>query len=78
VCSPESRLGRSVDAALEDCATRMESHDLQWVVMALRIQKEVGGNLAELLVTVAETMTQRETSAPRRSTRSLLRGASRR
>jgi len=27
---------------------------------ALRIQKEVGGNLAELLVTVAETMTQRE------------------
>jgi len=27
VCSPSRRLGRSVDAALEDCATRMESHD---------------------------------------------------
>jgi tight adherence protein B len=28
--------------------------------MAIRIQREVGGNLAELLVTVAETMTERE------------------
>ncbi len=56
----EARLGRSVDVALEDCATRMDNQDLQWVVMALRIQREVGGNLAELLVTVAETMTQRE------------------
>jgi len=56
----EARLGRNVDAALEDCAQRMKSQDLMWVVMALRIQREVGGNLAELLVTVAETMTQRE------------------
>jgi tight adherence protein B len=56
----EARLGRAVDVALEDCATRMASKDLEWVVMALRIQREVGGNLAELLVTVADTMTQRE------------------
>ena len=28
--------------------------------MAIRIQREVGGNLSELLLTVAETMTQRE------------------
>jgi tight adherence protein B len=28
--------------------------------MAIRIQREVGGNLAELLVTVADTMTERE------------------
>ena len=28
--------------------------------MAIRIQREVGGNLAELLLTVADTMTQRE------------------
>jgi tight adherence protein B len=28
--------------------------------MAIRIQREVGGNLSELLMTVAETMTQRE------------------
>ena len=56
----EARLGRPVDVALEDCAIRMKSGDLQWVVLALRIQREVGGNLAELLVTVADTMTQRE------------------
>ena len=31
-----------------------------WAVMAIRIQREVGGNLAELLDTVADTMTQRE------------------
>jgi tight adherence protein B len=28
--------------------------------MAIRIQREVGGNLSELLLTVADTMTQRE------------------
>ena len=38
----------------------MESADFEWAVMAIRIQREVGGNLAELLSTVAETMTQRE------------------
>ena len=38
----------------------MDSRDLAWAVMAIRIQREVGGNLAELLDTVAETMTHRE------------------
>jgi len=56
----EARLGREVDVALEECADRMENRDFQWVVLALRIQREVGGNLAELLDTVAATMTQRE------------------
>ena len=56
----EARLGRNVEDALEDCAARMDSVDMSWVVMALRIQREVGGNLAELLDTVANTMTQRE------------------
>jgi len=56
----ESRLGRPVEDALEDSAQRMASVDLMWAVMAIRIQREVGGNLAELLDTVAETMNQRE------------------
>ena len=56
----EARLGREIDFALEECADRMENDDLKWVVLALRIQREVGGNLAELLDTVASTMTQRE------------------
>ena len=56
----ESRLGRPIEDALEDSAQRMASVDLMWAVMAIRIQREVGGNLAELLDTVADTMTQRE------------------
>jgi tight adherence protein B len=56
----ESRLGRPVEEALDDAARRMDSRDLAWAVMAIRIQREVGGNLAELLDTVAETMTHRE------------------
>ena len=38
----------------------MESRDFGWVVMAIRIQREVGGNLAELLLTVAATLRERE------------------
>lgn len=56
----ETRLGRPIEEALEDAAERMNSRDLMWSVMAIRIQREVGGNLAELLDTVSETMTQRE------------------
>lgn len=56
----ESRLGRPMEDALEDSAARMRSVDMMWAVMAIRIQREVGGNLAELLETVASTMTERE------------------
>ena len=38
----------------------MQSKDFAWVVMAIRIQREVGGNLAELLTTVAATLRERE------------------
>ncbi|QGG95479.1 type II secretion system F family protein [Actinomarinicola tropica] len=56
----ESRLGRPLEESLEASAERMDSGDFAWAVMAIRIQREVGGNLAELLLTVADTMTQRE------------------
>lgn len=56
----EARLGRPLEEALDGVATRMESGDFDWATMAIRIQREVGGNLAELLVTVADTMTERE------------------
>lgn len=39
----EARLGRSVEEALESVAERMESDDFAWAVMAIRIQREVGG-----------------------------------
>jgi tight adherence protein B len=56
----ESRLGVGLEDALEGVAERMQSVDFKWVVMAIRIQREVGGNLAELLNTVAATLRERE------------------
>ena len=56
----ESRLGVPVEEALDGIASRLSSQDFSWVVMAIRIQREVGGNLAELLTTVAETLRERE------------------
>jgi tight adherence protein B len=56
----EARLGRPLEESLDSVAERMDSPDFGWAVMAIRIQREVGGNLSELLLTVAETMTQRE------------------
>ena len=56
----EQRLGVDITDALEGVGHRMDSEDFQWIVMAIRIQREVGGNLAELLDTVATTMTERE------------------
>jgi tight adherence protein B len=56
----ESRLGVQLEDALEGVADRMQSVDFKWVVMAIRIQREVGGNLAELLNNVAATLRERE------------------
>ena len=56
----ESRLGVGLEDALEGVAERMQSVDFRWVVMAIRIQREVGGNLAELLNNVAATLRERE------------------
>lgn len=56
----EARLGRPLEESLDGIAERMDSADFAWAVMAIRIQREVGGNLSELLMTVAETMTERE------------------
>lgn len=56
----ETRLGVSIEDALEGVAERFDSKDFTWVVMAIRIQRQVGGNLAELLNTVAATIRERE------------------
>ena len=56
----ETRLGVGLEDALEGVAERYESKDFHWVVMAINIQRQVGGNLAELLDTVAGTIRERE------------------
>jgi tight adherence protein B len=55
----ETRLGRSLHDALADAAQRIDSADFRWAVLAMQIQSEVGGNLAELLDQVAATMRER-------------------
>ena len=56
----EARLGRELEDALDSAAERLQSDDFGWAVLAIKIQREVGGNLAELLMTVAETMQARD------------------
>jgi len=56
----EARLGREIEDSMDAVAARMSSPDFGWAVMAIRIQREVGGNLSELLLTVADTMIHRD------------------
>ena len=56
----ETRLGVTLEDALEGVGERFDSKDFEWVVMAIKIQRQVGGNLAELLDTVAATIRERE------------------
>jgi Flp pilus assembly protein TadB len=65
----EARIGVDLDVALEAAANRMDSDDLRWTVMAIRIQQGVGGNLAEVLLTIADTI--RERAYLRRQVRAL-------
>ena len=56
----ELRLGRELNDALDAMALRIGSEDFKWAIVAVKIQREVGGNLAEILDTVAATLRERE------------------
>jgi tight adherence protein B len=56
----EVRLGRDLGAALHGLADRMQSEDFEWVVGAIDINREVGGDLAMILQHVAETIRERQ------------------
>lgn len=56
----DARLGLPVEQALEKMATRVESLNFDWMIMAVKIQREVGGNLAEVLETLASTIRERD------------------
>jgi tight adherence protein B len=55
----EIQLGVPVEKALESIADRMKSEDLRWAVSAFAIQREVGGSLATVLNSTAETIESR-------------------
>lgn len=55
----EIRVGRSMSDALNDVCTRMRNEDFYWVTQAIGINREVGGNLADVLDGVSKTIRQR-------------------
>ncbi len=55
----EIGLGLSVDAALRNLRARVPGDDLELLVTAVGIQQEIGGNLARILDTLAETLRER-------------------
>jgi tight adherence protein B len=55
----ETSLGRDLLTSLNDTAERMKSEDFVWISQAIQINREVGGNLAEVLDQVGETIRER-------------------
>jgi len=57
----EIQVGRTVEDALDDFAERIGSTDVNLLVMAVVIQRQVGGALAEILDTIAAVIRERVT-----------------
>ncbi|MET0414713.1 MAG: type II secretion system F family protein [Actinoplanes sp.] len=55
----ETRLNGEFEDALERAGERLGSQETIWLVMAIRLQREVGGSLAEVMQTTADTMRER-------------------
>ena len=55
----EMQLGIAMEQALENLLRRIPSDDLDLVVAAMNVQREVGGNLAEVLDTISYTIRER-------------------
>jgi tight adherence protein B len=55
----EVRVGRSMMDALDDVAKRMRNEDFYWITQAIGINREVGGNLADVLDNVSKTIRER-------------------
>ena len=57
--SDKMKLGRTMEAALQETADRLETPEFQFFVISLQIQRETGGNLAETLSNLAEVLRKR-------------------
>jgi tight adherence protein B len=55
----EHRLGRDLTEAMENCATRMDNADFSWVVQAISIHHDVGGDLSKVLDNIVATIRDR-------------------
>ncbi|MGK6323240.1 type II secretion system F family protein [Sphingomonas sp. DT-51] len=57
--SDKMKIGRTMDAALQDTADRLGTPEFQFFVITISIQRETGGNLAETLQNLATVLRQR-------------------
>ena len=57
--SDKMKIGRSMDAALQDTADRLGTPEFQFFVITIAIQRETGGNLAETLANLANVLRMR-------------------
>ena len=55
----EIQIGIPMEQALENVLRRIPSEDLDFVVTAINVQREVGGNLSEILDTISFTIRER-------------------
>jgi tight adherence protein B len=55
----ETRMGRDLQDSMKDAARRLRSEDFDWTGQAIEIHREVGGDLAEVLDHVGETIRER-------------------
>jgi tight adherence protein B len=55
----EMQLGISMERALDNLIRRIPSEDLDFVVTAINVQREVGGNLAEIMDVISYTIRER-------------------
>ena len=53
------KIGRTMDAALQETANRLGTPEFQFYVISLAIQRETGGNLAETLSNLADVLRKR-------------------
>jgi len=56
----EIRMGITEKQALANTAGRIKSEYFDWTVMAINVQREVGGNLAEIMETISATIRERD------------------
>ena len=57
--SDKMKIGRTMEAALQDTADRLGTPEFQFFVITLAIQRETGGNLAETLSILADVLRKR-------------------
>jgi tight adherence protein B len=55
----EVRMGRSLAEAMRSLGQRMNNDDLAWVVSAIEINRNTGGNLSDILASVNTTLRER-------------------